>query len=91
MNPRFIPVVLLLLLAVFHGQLWWGRGSVPHVTELRQQIDLQKASNADAKRANERLASEVRNLKEGMEMVEARARQELGMVKPHEIFVQISK
>lgn len=91
MNPRVVPAVLLVLLAVFHAQLWWGRGSLPHVAELSEKIDLQKASNAEARLANERLSSEVRNLKEGLEMVEERARQELGMVKPNEIFVQISK
>lgn len=91
MNPRVVPAVLLVLLGVFHAQLWWGRGSLSHVAELRQKIDVQKASNAEARLANERLSSEVRNLKEGLEMVEERARQELGMVKPNEIFVQISK
>lgn len=91
MNPRVVPAVLLVLLAVFHAQLWWGRGSLSHVAELREKIDLQKASNAEAKQTNERLSAEVRNLKEGLEMVEERARQELGMVKSNEIFVQISK
>jgi cell division protein FtsB len=33
----------------------------------------------------------VRDLQEGLEMVEEKARMELGMVKPNEIFVQIAK
>jgi cell division protein FtsB len=37
------------------------------------------------------LAAEVRDLKEGLDMVEEKARSELGMVKPNEIFVQINK
>ena len=44
-----------------------------------------------AQQANERLTSEVRDLKEGLEMVEEKARSELGMVKPNEIFVNVSK
>ena len=46
--------------------------------------------NQQAQGENERLASEVRDLKEGLDMVEEKARSELGMVKPNEIFVQFS-
>ncbi len=61
------------------------------VAALRQQLEAQKAANLQAQQANERLASEVRDLKEGLEMVEEKARMELGMVKPNEIYVQIGK
>ena len=47
--------------------------------------------SAQAQQANEQLASEVRDLKEGLEMVEEKARMELGMVKPNEVFVNVSK
>jgi cell division protein FtsB len=88
---RLIPAFLILLLLVIHAQLWFGRGSVPSVAQMQQKLEAQKAANAQAQQANERLASEVRDLKEGLEMVEERARMELGMVKPNEIFVHISK
>ena len=46
----------------------------------------------DAARArNVRLQAEVRDLLEGLEMVEEKARAELGMVKPNEIYVQIAR
>ena len=54
------------------------------------KLEAQKAANAQAQLANERLASEVRDLKEGLEMVEEKARFELGMLKPDEILVQLS-
>ena len=41
--------------------------------------------------ANAQLAAEVRDLKEGLDMVEEKARSELGMVKPNEIFVQVNR
>jgi cell division protein FtsB len=85
-----VPLVLLLLLAILQWQLWSGRGSVRDVAQLEQKLVEQKEANARAVIANERLASEVNDLKEGMEMVEERARQELGMVKPNEVFVQIT-
>jgi cell division protein FtsB len=88
---RIVPALLLLLLVVVHAQLWFGRGSVAAVSTLQQRLDAQKAANVQAQQSNERLANEVRDLKEGLEMVEEKARSELGMVKPNEIFVNISK
>jgi cell division protein FtsB len=87
---RIVPVVLLALLVTLHAQLWLGRGSVPQVIEMQQQIDAQKAANDQAKLANDRLSSEVHDLKEGLDMVEEKARSELGMVKPNEIYVQFT-
>jgi len=88
---RLIPLALVALLAILHGQLWVGRGSIPNVSAMTQQIATQKEQNGRARQANERLSAEVRDLKEGMEMVEEKARFELGMVKPNEILVQITK
>jgi cell division protein FtsB len=85
------PIVLLLLLVILQWQLWSGRGSVPEVTQLQDRLTEQKEANAKAAVANERLASEVNDLKVGLEMVEERARQELGMVKPNEVFVQVTR
>lgn len=92
--PQRLPLVtaaLLVLLAVVHLELWFGRGGVPRVAELQRKVDSQQATNQDARAANERLAAEVRDLKEGLEMVEEKARLELGMVKPDEVLVQITK
>ncbi|MBS0427304.1 MAG: cell division protein FtsB [Proteobacteria bacterium] len=92
MRSRFVvPIVLVLLLVLLQFQLWTGRGSVPEVAQLQKKLNDQKEANAKAQIANERLESEVNDLKEGIEMVEERARQELGMVKPNEILVQIAK
>ena len=91
MRSRLVPpIVLLLLLVVLQWQLWNGRGSVRDVAQLRTKLSDQKEANAKAAVTNERLASEVNDLKVGLEMVEERARQELGMVKPNEVFVQVT-
>jgi len=91
MGKRFIPIVLVALLLLLQGQLWFGRGSLSHVADLDAQVQQQKTANQDARRQNELLSAEVSDLKEGLNMVEERARHELGMVKPNEIFVQIAK
>jgi cell division protein FtsB len=90
MEKRTITVVLLGLLLVLQAQLWFGRGSIPDVSQMRLRLDAAKAQNLTAQAENDRLAAEVRDLKEGLEMVEEKARGELGMVKPNEIFVQYS-
>jgi cell division protein FtsB len=87
---RLIPAILIVLLALFHAQLWIGRGSIPSVREMQQRLDEQLLKNALAQVGNDQLAAEVKDLKEGLQIVEEKARGELGMVKPNEIFVQIS-
>jgi len=91
MGNRLVLAALTALLVILHAQLWFGRGSLPAVARMTQQLDAQKLGNQSARQANERLEAEVRDLKEGLEMVEEKARQELGMVKPNEIYVQINK
>ena len=91
MGSRLIPALLIGLLLVLHAQLWFGRGSVPQVAGMKQQLAERNLLNREALQRNNSLAAEVRDLQEGLDMVEELARQELGMVKPNEIFVQIAQ
>lgn len=90
MLQRIVPAILLVLLGMIHAQMWFGRGSVPNVTALQRTLDTQRMANARARQVNDQLASEVDDLKAGLGMVEEKARLELGMVKPNEIYVQIT-
>ena len=87
---RFVTAALLALIALVQVELWFGKGGVPRVMELQSKLSDQKAANEAAKLRNDQLVAEVSDLKEGLEMVEEKARFELGMVKPDEIMVQIS-
>ena len=87
---RWITVALVALLALVQAELWFGKGGVTRVVELQRKLEAQRATNAQAKHRNEQLAAEVSDLKEGLEMVEEKARVELGMIKPDEIYVQLS-
>ena len=91
MGRRLVPAALFLLLVVLQGQLWFGRGSLPNVARLSSELAAQQRSNDNAAQVNARMEAEIRDLREGLEMVEEKARSELGMVKPNEIFVQVSK
>lgn len=86
---RLLTIVLLALLLMVHSELWFGRYGVPRVAELGEKLEKQEAANARARERNERLAAEVRDLKDGLEMIEEKARYELGMVQPNEIYVHV--
>ena len=87
---RWITLALVALLAVVQAQLWFGDGGLPSVVRLQSQLGTQKAANDASRARNERLGAEVSDLREGLEMVEEKARAELGMVKPDEILVQVT-
>ena len=91
MAARVIPGLLVALLLVLHAQLWFGRGSVPQVAQMRRDLATQQQANEAAQQRNAQLGSELRDLHEGLEMVEELARRDLGMVKPNEVFVQIAR
>ena len=90
-GKRLLLALLLALLVSFQAQLWLGRGSLPNVRNMQHRLDEQLDKNQQSQARNERLGAEVGDLKEGLEIVEEKARMELGMVKPNEIFVQIAK
>ena len=88
---RWATIVLAALLAVVQGDLWFGKGNMPYVMGLQKQLVAQQAVNVQARLRNERTQAEVNDLKEGLEMVEEKARAELGMVRPDEILVQVTQ
>ncbi len=91
MTARLVSLLLLVLLGMLHAQLWLGRGSVPKVAQMRDQLAAVQTQNQQAEWRNQQLVNEVRDLREGLEIIEEKARMELGMVKPNEILVQIAQ
>ena len=92
MSKRLLVTAMLaVLLGLFQAQLWIGRGSIPNVQGMQQQLEERLANNKLRQAGNDQLASEIKDLQEGLEMVEEKARSELGMVKPNEMFVQFTE
>ena len=83
-------LVVALLLAL-QADLWFGKGNLRDVFELQRQVQQQQAANEALRERNRRVQAEVGDLKEGLEMVEERARAELGMLRPNEILVQVTR
>jgi cell division protein FtsB len=87
---RWATVALALLLLLVQTELWFGRSGLPYVMLLDRQLAEQRDRNETARTRNAQVQAELADLKEGLEMVEEKARAELGMVKPNEILVQIA-
>ena len=86
---RWLSVALVALLFLLQYPLWVGKGGWLRVWDVDNQLELQKESNRKLEVRNAGLDAEVRDLKQGYDAIEERARYELGMIKQDEIFVQI--
>jgi len=87
---KALALVLAIFLIAIQAQLWVGRGSIPYVAHLREEVAAANADNDEARARNAQLQAELRDLREGLEMVEEKARFELGMIKSDEVFVPVS-
>ena len=86
---RYIAVILGLLFFVLQYELWLGEGSLATMWQLQQGIDEQKKENKKIANRNESLLAEVNDLKKGDTAIEERARNELGMIKKGETYIQV--
>ncbi len=80
----------IILIAGFQYLYWFGEGGHQEHQKLTQKIQQQIELNADLKERNRVLAAEVYDLKNGIEAIEEHARLDLGLIKPHETFIQMS-
>ena len=86
---RWLVWLLVVLLVLLQYKLWLGDGSLAEVWDLYRQVELQKEENQRLQERNQALEAEVQDLKQGLESIEERAREELGMIKEGETFYQI--
>ena len=86
---RTVTLILAVLLLLLQYPLWIGKGSWLKVWDLNRQLEAQQQVNQQTQTRNVLLDAEVRDLKQGTEAIEERARSELGMIKRDEVFYQI--
>lgn len=90
--PRHWPLLLLVaLIALLQYPLWLGKGGWLQAWGAERALQAQRDLNLRLETRNAALDADVKDLKTGFEAVEERARTELGLVKPDEVFVQIPK
>jgi cell division protein FtsB len=86
---KWLTLLLVALVGLIQYPLWLGKGGLLRVSDVDHQIAAQRAVNAKLKVRNAALDAEVRDLKQGLDAIEERARSELGMVRQDEIFFHV--
>ena len=89
MRRWWVLALLLLALAGLQLRFWWGDGGWDQAGKLQARAAAQRAENARLQPRNDALEAEVEDLKSGEAAVEERARSELGMIKPGEVFYRV--
>lgn len=86
---KWLLLTLLAFLLALQYRLWVGDGSVAHLARLERAIETQSAANDRLQERNRVLAIEVEDLKTGLNSVEERAREDMGMIKEGETFFML--
>lgn len=86
---RWVALILLLILIGLQLKLWGSHGGMREVDGLRASVQKQRDENDRLLQRNQALGADVKDLKNGEQAVEARARSELGLIKPGEVFYQV--
>lgn len=86
---RAIAVLLLIFLVLLQYRLWFGKNSVPDYLALEAEVQRQQLDNNKLKYRNKLLYADTDDLKSGVEAIEERARNELGMIKEGETFFRL--
>jgi cell division protein FtsB len=86
---KWLTIALATLVAAIQYPLWLGKGGWLRVHDIDRQIVAQRELNGRLQARNDALDAEVRDLKQGLEAIEERARSELGMIRHDEIFFQV--
>ena len=89
-QDKWIPVVLLVLLGLLQYRLWFGKNSIPDYLNREQEVQAQAEQNANLAQRNALLEADINDLKIGLEAIEERARNELGMIKQGETFFRVT-
>ena len=86
---RVLAIALSALIVLIQVPLWLGKGGWLRVWEMDGNVEAQRAKNGQLEVRNASLGAEVKDLKTGTEAIEERARYELGMIRPDEVFFQV--
>lgn len=88
---KWLIALLTVLFLLLQYKLWVGDGGIPEVLHLEQEVAKQQQHKQQLEERNAALAAEVKDLKQGLDAIEERARSEMGMIAKDEQFYQILK
>lgn len=86
MRNRWILVILIVLLGLLQVRLWFGKNSIADFNIMQSEVEGLQKQNANLKQRNALLKADISDLQLGLESIEERARNELGLIKEGETF-----
>ncbi|MFC3123294.1 cell division protein FtsB [Agaribacter flavus] len=89
MKNKWIALILIVLLGLLQYRLWFGKNSLAEYKAMQSQIQTMSEQNVRLKQRNQLLRADIDDLKSGLESMEERARNELGLIKEGETFYRI--
>ena len=89
MKLKLVVAVLAGLFLAVQYALWFGDKNAFDLHRLTKTTELTRQENAALQQRNDKLVTEVIDLKEGGETVETLARSQFGLIKKDETFYQV--
>lgn len=89
MKSKWVGALLLGLLLALQYRLWFGKNSIPDYENVKVQIQTLEDQNANLRQRNQLIRADIQDLQLGVESMEERARNELGLIKEGETFYRI--
>lgn len=86
---RILTLLLIVLLGLLQYRLWLGEHSIADYLKLQEELRSQRLSNAELEKRNRLLRADVSDLQNGLEAIEERARNELGLIRQDEVFFRL--
>ncbi|TQV80302.1 FtsB family cell division protein [Aliikangiella coralliicola] len=86
---KILGVIFFVLICLLQYRIWWGEGSYREINELKTKIAEQQAQNRLLKEQNELLKKEILALRKNPAVLEEKAREQLGLIKPGETFYRV--
>jgi cell division protein FtsB len=86
---RILTLLLLVVLGLLQYRLWFGQHSIADYFRLQEELQSQQASNLELEKRNRLLRADVKDLQQGLEAIEERARNELGLIRQDEVFFRL--
>ncbi|MBT3993051.1 MAG: cell division protein FtsB [Gammaproteobacteria bacterium] len=84
-------VILLTLLIALQINIWIKKDGYKKMKEIENLIDLQTIENESLTKRNNRLKEEIKDMKNGQDAIEEKARTDIGMIKEGEEFFLINE
>lgn len=86
---KFLVAVLILVFVSLQYKLWFGDGSLSEVVQLSRELEIHRVRLQELEERNRILEAQVLDLQNGLDAFEEKARNDLGMIKQGETFIQL--